>query len=415
MSGGMNRFGFVFMLTVAVAASGAVREAGSWQANFLQGVAAISAGDYDRAQTLIERARQHVEQGEVGGMVRARVAYALGYLYRLKGEFDRAEPLLTEAVSLLEPEGEKAYPDLSLCIDGLGELRVDQARHFEAERLFLRAVELNTRVRGAKDPRTLASLQHLGEAYRREGRFGDAEKTLLEAVDGLRATGTQPKATAAALSALGTLYCDQGRLDEAEATLSKALSMNLPEGDEPVVADSMLVLATAFRESGKIDRAMPLLKKAEAIYVAHNDPRAGLALHGIGLIHLLEGRRSMAEEALVEAHRVVTSSSGTDSPIAALINIDLAIVYNAAKRRKEACSLIDTALPCIREHYGTSRPGARALITCALIHAEDRQMARADAEFREALDILERVLPPDNPTLIDTRQQYSVFCKRLRK
>ena len=163
----------------------------------------------------------------------------------------------------------------------------------DGERLFLRAVELNTQTRGASDPRTLTSIQHLGEAYRREGRLPEAEKEFQRAIAGLTAVASQPKALSAALSGLGTLYCDEGRLDEAEATLSKALSVGMAEGDqEPVVADGMLELATTFRENGKTDRAMPLLKKAERIYRLDRDPRLALALHGIGLVQFLEGRKA---------------------------------------------------------------------------------------------------------------------------
>ena len=73
------------MLTVAVTASAAARDASPWEADFTQGLDAIFSGDYHRAEGLIQGAREQVEHLEVNRIVRARVDYALGYVYRLKG------------------------------------------------------------------------------------------------------------------------------------------------------------------------------------------------------------------------------------------------------------------------------------------------------------------------------------------
>ena len=72
-------------------------------------------------------------------------------------------------------------------------------------------------------------------------------------------------------------------------------------------------------------------------------------------------------------------------------------------------------MPLVREHYGESRQTARALMTSAAIHARDRQKARADAEYREAVAMFESMLPPGSHMLVDARKQYTTFCKRFLK
>lgn len=406
------------MLVLAATAGARAPNVVSWRADLAEGIAALARGDYERAEVLIVESRREAGRARAPVMERGRICYALGYLYHLKGDPTRAEPLLTEAKTTFEQNGRTAQADLALSLDALGELRIEQGRTEDAETLFRSAVELHARTRGATDVRTLLSLQNLGETYRRQGRLPAAESVLSRAYDGLRASAADPRAIASVLNGLGLLYRDLGRLEDAESTLSQALAIELeqdPNASKPPAADAMLTLATILRENHKPERAMPLLKKAERIYRERNDPRFALALHGIGSVHYVEGRRALAEEAFTSALHQVTAASGPNSPTAALISIDLAVVYASNHKRKEASVLVEKAIPVIRESYGESRDTAKALLSSASVHALNRQKSRADAEYREAIAILERRAPAGNPVLVDARERYAAFCKDFRR
>ena len=94
-----------------------------------------------------------------------------------KGDHAAAEKLFEEAIAGGLEEGS---PDRSTALEGLASIGVahGQARRFaEAERVFRRLAAL--------DPRSAPFRMYLGLSLRRLGRYEDAEKEYLAAVEGI--------------------------------------------------------------------------------------------------------------------------------------------------------------------------------------------------------------------------------------
>jgi hypothetical protein len=90
----------------------------------------------------------------------------------------------------------------------------------------VKALDAQRRLRGDSAPPTLTVMGDLGELYRDEGAYSQAERLLVPALATLRrVTGDQHRNTAAAMQRVGLLYRDQGKLAQADALLAESLAV----------------------------------------------------------------------------------------------------------------------------------------------------------------------------------------------
>jgi tetratricopeptide (TPR) repeat protein len=110
------------------------------------------------------------------------------------------------------------------CLSNLAELYQAQGRYGEAEPHVKEALQARREVLGSRHPDTLNSLNNLAELYQAQGRYGEAEPLLKEALQASReALGPRHPDTLMSLNNLAGLYQAQGRFDEAEPLYLEAL------------------------------------------------------------------------------------------------------------------------------------------------------------------------------------------------
>lgn len=238
------------------------------------------AGQYREATSLAE---EYVEFARVrAGRDHPAYAAALGLLalmYRLEARFKDAEPILKQALAINRAALGNLHRNVAIDLDSLAQVNLQQDRYAEAEQLSLQAldiIELTILATplgpgpGAKLPwgpvhaDLAAALNNLGFVRAAQGRYSDAEPTILRALEIAEAIGPGDAAVGRILSTLAGVDEGQGRLKEAESRYVRAISiLEAAQGVlHPEVAIVTANLGGLYKSQGRLDEAEPLLKNA---------------------------------------------------------------------------------------------------------------------------------------------------------
>jgi CHAT domain-containing protein len=153
----------------------------------------------------------------------------------------------------------------TLSLDNLAQNYAAQGRYGEAEPLLREALRARREVFGPRHPDTLASLNHLAELYLAQGRYDDAEPLLREALQARREVlGPRHPGTLTSLNSLAVLYYSQGRYGDAEPLLQEALRTRreVLGPRHPDTLTSLNSLAELYRAQGRYGDAERLIREA---------------------------------------------------------------------------------------------------------------------------------------------------------
>jgi tetratricopeptide (TPR) repeat protein len=259
----------------------------------------------------------------------------LAALYFRQGRFEDAEPLMVEALQARRRVQGAEHPDVLTSLNNLAMLYQSQGRYDQAEPLLIEALEISRRVGGKEHPHTLNLMNTLAALYTHQGRYDEAEPLLVETLEAFRRVlGEEHPKTLSAQNNLAGLYREQGRYQEAEPLAIKTLDLRRRVLGEthPSTLISMSGLAALLECQGRHREAERLA--AEAVAQARNvlAPEnwmigAFLSTHGSALLGLQ--RFSEAEEALLEAHRILLDALGSTHERSTKVAEELVQLYDA--------------------------------------------------------------------------------------
>jgi tetratricopeptide (TPR) repeat protein len=209
----------------------------------------------------------------------------------------------------------------------------------------------------------------LGFAYRGEGKFTSAEKSLDRAIDILKRDPADAGDYASALEHYAALYGDLGDLNAAASMLHKALHLRQQTGDYASTARTLLNLAETALARKQLHEAEEYVKQAAAAMklapdLVVDDRMAFLETQA--LLQMREGHASAAIAGFTSALELCTATLGEQHWLAGW------------------------------EHVLRGK---------AYLEAGD--MSRALADMQQGLAILEPALGPRSPTYIASQLVYS--------
>lgn len=372
-----NAVGVAAAAVVAAAVAAGVAGV-AWQASVAraQRDSAIAAhAEADRAneflQSILEsanafsRAGHDVTVREVleGSAERARAELAehpavlapslamIGGAYTSLGLYERAEPLLREALALTREIGAapghvaERLNDLATLLYARGELE-------EAEALVREAIALEEEVAAGSEI-YLLSLNNLGAVLRARGDLDGAEAALRRALElRLQRFGAGDLAVAETMNNLANILRLRGDLPGAEAMLTESLEVRRDTlgGDHPLVAQSMSNLAVLIHSQHDYDRAEPLYRESLRLLTAalgEEHPDRASTLYGYGMLQRMRGDDEAAEPLLREALEVRAATLPTADPRVLRCQIELSRCLSALSRHEEAAAVIETAMDAV--------------------------------------------------------------------
>ncbi|HXJ57271.1 MAG TPA: tetratricopeptide repeat protein, partial [Verrucomicrobiae bacterium] len=228
------------------------------------------------------------------------------------------------------------------------------------------ALAINQKVYGPDSPAAAGSLNDLGLALFRHGKWSGAEGFLEQALAIRRHSGTGNAEIADSLHNLAEFYTQQGRIAEAEALSREALEIRtrLFTSESLQVAQSLRNLGIIFGDQGRWDQADATERKA------------------------LEIRRKLLK---------------ADDPRVAMSLTDAAWATGGTGNLKEAELLEREALDLRRKILRADHPDiAKSLYLVGDRLRQRGKTAEAYPFLNEALAMQRKQLAGDNPNLLDT-------------
>jgi tetratricopeptide (TPR) repeat protein len=347
------------------------------------------------ALCLHERAVQLADEGHPAEAT-ANFAKAIGIWNDLGASYDphRATTMMQMA-SVLQMEG-----------------RSDQAIH-----AFEQALVLLRRSLGEKHERTAAAMVRLASAYANSGQTAKADPILKAAL--APDSGLNQSDRAIALNALGAEAGLRGDYNRAIDYLRQAeVAMGAGNDHDPAYGAVLCNLAAVYLATDHAERAEPLLKKVRAIYTANLGPqhtRMSNLLLQEGSLASHKHRFGEAETLLREATNMAERDLPAASDLLATYRLSLGLAYLENNKLDEADRVLAPALEVKRAVYPSShRELAVALGRMARLRAAQHRDAEAGQLYREAIDVYERALGPDNDELRLALTEYAQFARSIR-
>lgn len=153
-----------------------------------------------------------------------------------------------------------------------GQQKVQEQQYVDAEPLLLAALAEAERL-GLQDPRLATSLHNLGELYRLQTKYTQAEPFYWRALPIWAGTvGANHPEMATSLTGLALLYQAQDQYERGEPLLKRALAIreNAYGRDHLEVAHSLEQYAALLRHTNRHEEAEAMQSRAHAILTRHS-------------------------------------------------------------------------------------------------------------------------------------------------
>jgi eukaryotic-like serine/threonine-protein kinase len=275
--------------------------------------AALLAAEYDEldrnqeAVNLLEPILPKVvaSRGE-NDLLTAMVKLYLGVGYKGVQDFDKAEPLIRDALRVRE---EKLGPDDSDTLNALNMLVLtlrDQSRHAECEPLARRNLASLMKTAGPEHPDTIAARANLAETLNNIGMAKEGMALLDEAYPlAQKILGKNHPDTLAVAMSIGTTAFEMGQFDKAIAVYEPTLeAMRTTMGAEHIkTLGVMNNLALCYERSGKLDAAATMLGQLIEVMVLKEPTsiRTALSLSNAARLQRTMGNLDRAMELSTQA------------------------------------------------------------------------------------------------------------------
>jgi serine/threonine-protein kinase len=170
--------------------------------------------------------------------------------------------------------------------------------------------------------------------------------------------------------------------------------------DPEIEAGVLNVVGMTYVEMGRYENAAPVLDRALALR------RSALGNDHIAVAESLESKATLlrwqgqfagAEGLYREALRIARRAGGQHRERTAQILQGLGLSFNQRGRDREALQIFDEALELTRSGPVSDRVRAEILSSAGVAHRRLEHYSQAEANYREALTIQQRLLGPDHP------------------
>jgi CHAT domain-containing protein len=249
--------------------------------------------------------------------------------------FDKAQEVIAVAEAIaLEKLGRESASYGKIC-HNYGRLFHSSRNLEEAEKWYLKAIDIRGKILGKDHPDYGSSLNNLGNVYLFMGKYDKAEPLYLEVL-GIRekTVGKEHPDYAGVAINLGSVNLQMNRIKEAEPFLLEAqyiFEIKLNDRNHPFYRNCIRLLADLNNEKGEYKKSEQLLLEIKA-HVEKEYGKGHLlyaaSLTNLGLFYLRLGNYESVEPLYLEALAIQENVLGKNSPECANTLNLLGVYYN---------------------------------------------------------------------------------------
>lgn len=290
-----------------------------------------------------------------------------------------------------------------------------QGKFDQAEKTLIFAIE-SARKHGEKFP--FGSLITLAQVNYEQGKYDQAEKfylAILPAFEKLSSTAFNTHLHVIALNQLGLIRKTKGDFQQAEDLYKKAVLLNEENGqkDSQEITPSLHNLASLYIEQKRYKEAEALFNRVLEIdsrTISPTHPSLAMHLNNLGSLYLYMGQYNKAEPLLRRSLDIGETNFGKIHPTNALALNNLGFIYSSKKDYLKALSCFQTALEIQERTKGNHHiDTAQALSNVASSYYFLGNKSAAKPLFEKALLIFQQNLSPDHASVKQTKVWLSQF------
>jgi serine/threonine protein kinase/tetratricopeptide (TPR) repeat protein len=339
----------------------------------------------------------------------ARLQTILGDTLRELGNTSKAVEVLEKARDTCERELGADHLDTLATLNHLAEAYHDAGRLDESIALYDKVRAGRITKLGLDHPDTLTTLNNLAGAYRLAGRLNEAI-ALYEQVRKARIAklGAEHPDTLATLNNLAGAYRAAGRLPEAIALFEQVRTVKTAKLGPDHYSTLMTLnnLALAYQTAGRLGEAITLyeqVRHAKVQKLGADHPSTLTTLNNLALAYYLAGR---LEEAIALFEQVRTAQAiklGADHPTTLITLNNLALAYQQSGKLEEAIALFEQVRAAQAARSGADHPSTlRTLNNLAVALQAAGRHAEAISMLEEVRTLQAARLGPDHPDTLST-------------
>jgi len=393
---------------------------------------AIDKGEFSKAEDLLTQAEKLDE--EVINSIEAEMQrmqdaidkrkLSLAASKAVKGDMKETQLAYAEAADFyqqaidLVPQG---YDDiLSDYLMKYGNAKTLAGQYAEAGTAFHRSLVLREQVFGEENTQVADTLNALVNLYNQQGKYEQA-KSLCRRGLGIRERilGKEHPDVASSLGCLGVSLYKQGKYGEAKPLYEQALAIyeKVHGKEHPDVATSLNNLAGLYDSQGKYAEAEPLYQRALAIkekIYGNKHPSIATSLNNLAELHRVQGKYAEAEPLYEKALGIRKRELGEEHPDVATSLNNLAALHDDLGNYTQALPLYERAIAIWEKVYGEVHPQvAIGLNNLAGLYEAQGKYAEAEPLHLRALAIREKVFGNEHEDTIASLYHLAKLYQRI--
>ena len=349
----------------------------------------IDLSDFERSETLLQRAFAMLDDPSIPDDVRARVLLGMAFIESEKGSYDAAFSHGRASLALLNGVGRGNPHEIANAHLVIGSALAKKGDSKSAEEFLRSSLDEDRAALGENDPAVADQWVQLGNLFARHGRFDESEAAFRRAIGSFSAIyGGSSNGVAHTLNEMSNMLEDKGDLAGAERALNEALQIRMatvgPDHHDTIAVESNLLWLMEYE--GRYEEALPkrlaLIDRASRAGQLHEQDRATV-LASVGKDYRELGRFDEAVATLREAVAIIDQSAGPESLIGAPLRRQLGLAQMIAGDYAGADATLHAALEALRTHDPPTSP------TLNLVRADIGKLRRLQHRIAESLTELE--------------------------
>jgi tetratricopeptide (TPR) repeat protein len=300
-----------------------------------------------------------------------------------RGEYAEAERLYRESIRLWQEMGTQYEGHTAVAMANLAEALCAEGKWTDGVRTLSKALELSRRALGPEHLSTVAAMNLLASAEMVLGDLDSAIQLYTEALAIERRLYPNSAQLARTLMGMSSYSVRSNRMAEALPPAEEGLKLAIATGGEKSIDTGMAYanVAQILVFSNQPARAIPLFRKAEAIYAAllsPESPRYASVLSQEGLALMQDHKLALADRNMTRAVEILSHCAECQY-LTAIAQSNLGLVRFKEGKYSDADALLTRAL-ALQESY-SSRPSSEMAATLdRLAEVRRKEHREADAE-----------------------------------
>ncbi len=376
-----------------------------------------------KVRTALDRAAERitgkfVKQPEVEAAIRD----TMGQTYQDLGLYPEARKQMERALDLERRVLGAENPKTLRTMSRLGALADRQGNTTEAETLLSQALQVSRRVLGPEHTDTLQCMSRLASVYYFEGKYAQAETLSDQTLEiQRRVLGPEHIDTLQSMGRLAGIYYSQSKYVQAEALYSKTLEIErrVLGPEHPNTLACMNNLANVYFSQSKYVEAEALYDQTleiERRVLGPEHPNLLESMNNLALTSKLLGKYARAEALLSQALEIERRVLGPEHPDTLASMGYLANFYYSRGKYVQAEALFSRTVETKRHVLGPEHPSTlESMDGLARVYCLRGEYAQAETLSKQTLEIQRRVLGPEHSSTLSTLSDVASMYQRQGK